>query len=159
MNIAEYDALRHETELRNCVIELQDFEQAIDDRLPGGAAIIDDYMLQMSHRCRQCDGAILVAEDNDTVAGYVLVLTRVQGDGVEDGDLEYALVADLIVRRQSRRSGVGRGLLDAAERYARARGADWLRIGAMAGNRGALRLYESLGFNRVHIELEKDLRP
>jgi GNAT superfamily N-acetyltransferase len=155
MQIHDYQREPHLDEIRECVIELQDFEHAIDGRLPRGADIVDDYMLQMFHRCRRCNGKILVAEVDDNVAGYTLVLARVQGDGVEDGNIEYALVADLIVKSRYRGTGVGRKLLAAAETYAKAQGANWLRIGALSDNGAALRIYESAGFSPLYVELEK----
>ena len=158
MLIREYSQQRHLDGVRSCAIELQDFEHAIDNRLPRGADIINDYMLQVFHRCMQCQGKILVAEVDDSVAGYAMILTKVEGDGVEDGDLEYGLVADLIVRSAHRGKGIGRQLLDAAETYAISHGVNWLRIGVMSGNRKARNLYESRGFSGVYTELEKDLR-
>ena len=155
MQIHDYQREPHLDEIRESVIELQDFEHAIDGRLPRGADIVDDYMLQMFHRCRRCNGLILVAEVDDNVAGYTLVLARVQGDGVEDGNIEYALVADLIVKSRYRGTGVGRKLLAAAETYAKTQGANWLRIGALSDNGAALRIYESAGFSPLYVELEK----
>ena len=156
--ILEYDPLRHQGGIRECVIELQDFEHAIDGRLPRGADIVDDYMLQMFYRCRRCEGKVLVAEADDTVAGYVLVLARVQGDGVEDGDIEYGLVADLIVKNAYQGNGIGKTLLLAAETYAKERGVQWLRIGALSRNDVALRIYESSGFSPIYVEMEKGLK-
>lgn len=157
MKIHEFDRQRHLAGVRSCAIELQDFEHAIESRLPRGSDIIDDYMLQMFHQCKQSHGEILVAEIEDSVAGYALVLTKVKGDGVQDGDLEYGLIADLIVKNPHRGKGIGRQLLDAAETYAKSHDVVRLKIGVMSENRSALNLYRSLGYTDVHTELEKEL--
>ena len=49
--------------LRDCLIELQDFEREIDPRMPPGKEIADDYIFEMLEDCETCDGAIIVADD------------------------------------------------------------------------------------------------
>ena len=156
--IREYDEQRHLPEVRNCVMELQDFERSFDPRMPGGAEIVDDYMLQTFHQCKESQGQVLVAEVDGDVVGYATVLSKVESEGVENGGLEYGLVADLVVKNQFRGRGIGKLLLDAAEQYARSHGVSWLRIGVLSGNQAAQGLYESSGFSNIYTELEKDLR-
>jgi GNAT superfamily N-acetyltransferase len=144
-------------QLRACLIELQDFEHALDPRLPTGSDIVDDYVPQMFMRCKDCNGKIFMAEVDGDIAGYVTILTKVSSGELEDGDMEYGLVADLLVRKKHRGSGVGRKLLDAAESYARACDVRWLRIAALSDNRKAIELYTSLGFSGLYVEYEKNL--
>lgn len=157
IRIVEYDAGSHQQALRELVIELQDFERELDPRMPAGAAIVDEYLAQMFMRCRQSDGKILLAEDDGNVAGFVTILTRVSSGEIEDGDYEYALVADLVVTAKYRRRGIGQQLLQAGERFARSRSARSLRIGVLARNRGAIDLYAAEGFDVLFSELEKKL--
>jgi len=157
LNIVKFDPLAHLKQLRVCVIELQDYEHALDPRLPTGSDIVDEYLPQMLMRCKTCRGQIFMAEVDGNIAGYVTVLTKVSSGELEDGDIEYGLVADLLVREQHRGSGFGRKLLDAAETYAREHGVKWLRIAALAGNRPAIEMYDSMGFSRLFVELEKTL--
>lgn len=132
--------------VRDCVVELQDFERAIDDRLRPGSAMADDYLRQMIGRCHDCAGTILVAECDSTIAGFATVLTRVPFESLDDPPGDYALIADLVVRERLRRRGLGAALLAAAERYALASGAAELRIAVLSGNRGAAELYRRVGF-------------
>ncbi len=60
MKVREYDQGSDFEQLRECVIELQNFERQIDARLPSGEDIVDEYVTQMQFRCRSCDGQILV---------------------------------------------------------------------------------------------------
>jgi GNAT superfamily N-acetyltransferase len=48
-------------------------------------------------------------------------------------------------------------LLESAESFARTSGVNWLRIGVLADNTVADRLYASMGFEAQYIEREKDL--
>ena len=155
--IREYERSSDVRQLRECVIELQDFERALDPRMPSGKSIADDYVADLHVRCHQHYGQILVAEEGETLAGYVVILTRVQSSELEDGDLEFGLIADLIVRSEFRGAGLGRRLMDAAELFAKEKGVRWLRIGVMAENQAARKLYLSTGFSELHVDLEKDL--
>lgn len=62
--------------------------------------------------------------------------------GAEDAWLE-----DLFVVPEARREGVGRALVQACLERARARGCKRIQLDANERNRGALALYESLGFD------------
>jgi ribosomal protein S18 acetylase RimI-like enzyme len=69
-----------------------------------------------------------------------------------------AHIDNLVVDGQFRRRGTGRGLLEAAGEWARARGAEDLVLTVWAGNEDALRFYETLGFARVNTVLGRSLR-
>ena len=155
--IREYERSSDVQQLRACAIELQDYERAIDLRMPSGEKIADDYVADLHVRCHQHKGKIFVAEIGETIAGYVVLLTSVQSSEIEDGDLEFGLVADLLVRKDFRGTGLGRKLMDAAESFAKECGVRWLRIGVMAENRVARNLYMSEGYAELHVDLEKDL--
>lgn len=81
--------------------------------------------------------AVLVAERAGAVVGMVTVQLVVStAEGGSSGWLE-----DLVVAEDARRDGVGRGLLLAAERWARARGATRLQLLADSANAPALGFY------------------
>ncbi len=157
MPICDFDKSKHLRSLRECVIELQNFEHEIDPRIPPGIDIVDDFIPRMLHRCRLCDGKILIAEVDGEVAGFATILSKVRNEEPEEGDFEYGLVSDLMVVERFRKQGLGRELLEAAESYARARDVNWLRIGVLAANQAADRLYSSMGYSSLYVEREKDL--
>lgn len=143
--------------LRQCLIELQDFERRMEPRMPPGVDIAGPYLADMFDRCEKGSGRILIAEIDGAVAGYATILPKVKSEELEDGDFEYALVSDLVVLDGFRGQGLGRKLLQAAELYARACKARYLRIGVLAGNAVAEKLYAEAGFSPQFIELEKVL--
>jgi GNAT superfamily N-acetyltransferase len=157
MKIRAFDSKADTQQLRDCVIELQNFEREVDPRMPSGEEIVDDYIVEMLRRCRMCDGQVLVADVDGEIAGYVTMLNRVQSDDLDDGNLEFGLIADLLVRRDYRGTGLGRQLMAAAESFAREHGVRWLRVSVMAQNATARKLYTSTGFAEIYVELEKDL--
>jgi ribosomal protein S18 acetylase RimI-like enzyme len=155
--IRDFDPSRDSTAFRDCFIELQNDERRLDPGKPEGAAVARAYLERMFARCRQWDGRVFVAEDADTLVGFICVWARVQLDEPDDNPAHYAHVSDLIVRTPYRRRGVGRQLLSAAENYARVQGAVSLRIGVFARNAAARHLYASAGFEEYKIELAKQL--
>ncbi len=157
MQIKEYNSQTHLSRVRECFVELQDFERRHHPGLPAGADIVDLYIPHMLERCEHCQGKVLVAEIGGEVAGYVTSLTKVKSEDLEDGDAEYGLVSDLVVAQEFRRRGIGRKLLEAAESFARTEEASSLRIGVLAGNQIAEDLYSSMGYALLYTELEKDL--
>ena len=144
--------------VRRCIVELQDFERRIDERLRPGESIADAYLRYMLDRCRDLAGTILVAEIDGTVAGFVRILAHVPYEGLDEPVGDHALVADLAVLEPYRRRGLGAALLEAAEEYARSRGASELRVGVLSANRGAAELYRSMGFAPYLETLSKNLQ-
>lgn len=155
--IRSFDQSRHLAGVRESLIELQDFERGIDPRMPPGADIVDAYLAEMFDRCKTCGGRILVAEIDGNVAGYATVLPKVMSEQLEDGNLEYGLISDLVVLQKYRGLGLGKQLLATAELYARSCKVKFLRIGVLAGNRVAEELYSSTGYSPLYTELEKTL--
>ena len=154
--IRDYEASRHRRQLRACVVELQDFERGLEPTLPKGEAMADRYLAHMLDRCAGAAGRIFVAEADGGVVGFVGVLARVVPE--PDEAQAYAYVSDLVVLPAYRRRGIGRALLERAEAYARGEGARALRVGVLAKNEAAARLYRSLGFGDYTTQLNKPLR-
>ena len=158
VRICSFAEHTHLDGLRECFIELQDFERELDPRMPSGRDIVDEYIPQMLDRCIECDGKVLIAEIAGEFAGFATILTKVTSGELDDGDLEYGLVSDIVVLERFRAQGIGRKLLEEAELFARDNKVNWLRIGVLAGNQAADKLYSSMGFSRMYVEREKDLR-
>lgn len=60
--------------VRRCVVELQEFERAIDPRLRSGESMADAYWEQLQTRCAAKSGRVFVAEEGETIVGFVAVL-------------------------------------------------------------------------------------
>jgi GNAT superfamily N-acetyltransferase len=133
-------------ECRTLVAQLQDAGRLIDSRLRRGEEMADEYLEQMHARCRDYAGIILVAQAADGIVGLVMMLGRVPFTSLDAPPGDYALIAELVVRDDWRRRGVGAALLRAGEAHAHKVGASELRIDVLSGNRAARQLYAREGF-------------
>jgi GNAT superfamily N-acetyltransferase len=132
--------------VRRCVVELQEFERAIDPRLRPGESMADGYWKNIQARCTEANGRVFVAEQDGAVVGFVAVLAAEPFTELDDPSGTYALVTDVVVLPSHRGRRIGTRLLQQAEAFVRATGATELRIGVLAGNVAARRVYLSSGF-------------
>lgn len=156
--IREYEADRDQTALRSCLVDLQEFERGLEPGLPRGEQMADAYLAFLLDRNAKHGGRIFLAEVDGAVAGFVSVLATVPQEEPDEAPGSYAYIADLVVHAPHRGRGVGRALLERAEGFARGSGATVLRVGVLAKNHGARRLYHRLGFTDYTVQLAKPLR-
>lgn len=143
--------------LEECFAELQRFERSIEPNRAEPQSICRQYVDGLLADCEKTAGAILVSDIDGQVAGFVCVLSRLPSDDIIELESEYAYVTDLVVREPFRRTGLGLQLMQAAEAHALASGATRIRVGTLAANQGAYRLYRQLGYHNSEIVLEKRL--
>ena len=155
--VRNYDERRDGEAVRACVIELQNYERQHEPAMPEGRAMVDAYLALLLARCRTWKGSVFVAEIGGEVVGFTCVWGRVPSEEPDDNPADHAYISDLLVREAYRRRGVGRALMDVAERYARECGVDVLRVQALAANTAATSFYAANGFDQFQIELANRL--
>lgn len=139
------------------VHELQGHEAQLFDRMKPPSEIGPWYLKYLLEDTAKHDGALLVADTGETIAGYASLLARYEEDAVDEVSYTYAYVGDLVVGNSFRRKGVGALLIDVCEERARAAGQKWLRLSVLASNAGSRAFYERSGFHEHLITLEKQL--
>jgi ribosomal protein S18 acetylase RimI-like enzyme len=110
-------------------------------------------VLARAVRSPDARSAVLIAEAQDgTRLGFISL--RVDEDPAAG---RRAHVADIAVREDGRRSGVGTALMRAAERWARDQGLGVVSLDVWSTNERALRFYRRLGFQPESIHLGRAL--
>jgi ribosomal protein S18 acetylase RimI-like enzyme len=155
--IRDYEPAHHRDQVRSCIVELQEFERALEPSLPRGEDMADAYLTFLLDRCSKTAGRVVVAETDHRVVGFIALLARVVPEEPDEGQTPYAYISDLVVLPRYRRRGVGRALLERAEALARSSGARVLRVGVLAKNESAARLYRVAGFSDYQRQLAKRL--
>lgn len=98
--------------------------------------------------------ALLVARREDTLAGFVAM--ELEREGYER-DCQRGRVTALYVRPDDRSRGIGRRLLDRAERDLAAAGAAVVALEALADNDRARSLYDECGYEPHRVTYEKPI--
>ncbi len=91
------------------------------------------------------------------IVAYATILTRVEGDQLDEVSFSYSYIGDLAVTAARRGQGIGKPMLAECERRACAVRARWLRITALAGNAQARATYNAFGFEDQFVGFEKRL--
>jgi ribosomal protein S18 acetylase RimI-like enzyme len=115
---------------------LHDFNTEYDEITPGPEAVAD----RVRELLAGDDFAVLVGGSEPR--GLVVLRFRpsIWTPGLE------CYIAELYVRPEHRRQGLGLALMNAALESARARGADYIEVATSEDDTGARALYERLGF-------------
>jgi ribosomal-protein-alanine N-acetyltransferase len=87
---------------------------------------------------------VVMAEEDDTLAGFVVMHLE------RTGDERVGYIVTLDVAAEHRRKGIARALMREAERQAVAAGCSMMALHVFVGNAAAMRFYERVGFNRSH---------
>jgi ribosomal protein S18 acetylase RimI-like enzyme len=141
-----------------CIIELQDFERALESDRVEGKAIARRYLYSLLATCQSKTGRLFVAEADDQVVGLVCFWLEREPESFLTNLAGYAYISDLVVLPTYRRQGIGSALLQQAEAFALEQGATALRIGVLAKNSAAHAAYRKAGFREYEISLLKPLK-
>ena len=90
-------------------------------------------------------GCVLLAEENGAVMGFVSVTVEDTGEKAYRVPQRYAVLENIYVREECRRTGVGTALFRAAWDWARAGGAGSMQLMTLAENTRAQQFYRSMG--------------
>jgi ribosomal protein S18 acetylase RimI-like enzyme len=130
-------------ELHRHHLEVSDYEDLVADVDSSWAKRLEWY-----RRLVAAGGRYLTATDDEgRLIGYAMVGVEPGPDDTFDVKGGIAEVVTLVVRRGWRSGGVGEALLEAAERIARDRGFDTVKIAVMSGNARARAFYETHGYS------------
>lgn len=117
------------------------------------SALVEDYgvsweaRLSQYRRLLEKGGSYITATGDDgQLVAYAMVALEINPDDTFESAQGVAEVPTLVVAQDQRSAGIGRALLEAAERLARERGFDTIKIAVMAGNERAQAFYENAGY-------------
>lgn len=103
------------------------------------------------------DMALLVAEREGTLKGFVVVRVHDTPDNPLLVKRRRAHVEDMLVTAAARRQGIGRALVEAAAQWSRERGASRVLLTVWQDNDDAEAFYRDLGFGPLNRVLEREL--
>ncbi|RFB96559.1 GNAT family N-acetyltransferase [Rhizobium leguminosarum bv. trifolii] len=122
--------------------------------IPAGPTTPEKYASWLAGQIGRDNVVVLVAEDRDTIIGYVYAAL----EGADYMALRgpAAVIHDIFVDPERRREGVGRGLLEQAITTLAQRGAPRIVLSTAYKNKGAQALFDGMGFRATMVEMTKD---
>jgi ribosomal protein S18 acetylase RimI-like enzyme len=104
------------------------------------------------------DAVIILAEVSGQAIGLAEVYYR-QDDEANPLIVphKYAYLQSIMVNESYRNSGIGRKLIEVAQRWAREKGAAEMRLDVWEFNQGTIQFYEKMGFHTLKRALVTDL--
>ena len=102
------------------------------------------------------DAKTVVVEDGDMIVGFINAALEEQENPLLN-QLKFCRIGSVCVMDSHRRRGIGRELMHRVEAWARAHGAEDLRLHVWSFNAGAIRMYEQLGYTRRSLNMGKCL--
>jgi len=158
VSIREYTPVDREI-VEQCIFELQEEESARQPEYwqTPEKALDDKYTDYLVKRVSRSSGKLLVAEIDGVVAGYVAVVLE---DGKDSSPCvkmkRIGYIPDLVVLRKYQKQGIGKKLLDAAERYIKFQNCEYVSLDVTTGN-PAFDFYKKFGYREYSTNLKKKL--
>ncbi len=142
-------------------VEFHEFHvQGVPDRLRSTHAVPFDSAKLKEDVCKilgDANAALLIAEGEGEPVGLAEVyLRRDAADALRVGH-QYGYLQSLMVKENWRRAGIGKRLTDAAEQWARDRGAIEMRLDTWEFAAGPQAFYERQGYRTCRRTLVKGL--
>jgi len=103
------------------------------------------------------DVGLFVAEVEGQPAGLVCAILRESPDIPILVPRRYAVVENMVVTKAFRRRGIGRALMERAQEWALAQGADSVELTVWGFNQSAVEFYRRLGFETVSHRMAKQV--
>ena len=143
--------------VKQCIIELQNFERALESDRIEGTRIVERNFQELLQGHQQNTGRIFVAEVEQEVVGFINVQFEHESQMYLSSLVDYVYISDIVVLQAYRGQGIGTMLLQQAEAFARQKGATTLKINVLAKNQQATDVYQRIGFRPYEIAMLKQL--
>ncbi len=140
--------------IEKLLVEIHALHHSIHPEIFTGADVPKYGIPELGDLLKRGDCFIRVASDGDKVLGYIIAfLVKEEGNRAVN-PLSYLYIDDLCVDASCRKLGVGRSLMEEAEKIAKGLGLSSVRLNVYAGN-DAEAFYDRAGYKTLKRILEK----
>lgn len=139
------------------LLELTAHEASLSPHRASGPEAAAACLADDSEKATQTGGALIVAESEGSVIGYLALQLARTGPYVRDHLRDHVHIENIVVAAAQRGTAVGQILLAEAERFARAAGRKGIHLGVLECNDLALKAYRRAGFETTSLDMMKVL--
>ena len=97
--------------------------------------------------------ALFIAEIENEITGFILAISRETPPIPVFIPSRLALVTDIVVKKEFRRRGIGRLLVNKVHKWAETRGASAVELTVYAFNQTALDFYKTIGYETINLRM------
>ncbi len=126
-------------------------------RVTPGAFSSAEFRASMAAILARDDDALFVAECDGQIVGTIRATLRVTPESAFMCAERVACVSNLAVLARHAGAGIGRALIEAATRWARDHDSGAVELDVFEFNRGAIAMYEHLGFTTLRRTMRRPL--
>jgi ribosomal protein S18 acetylase RimI-like enzyme len=99
-----------------------------------------------------------VAEADQELVGFIQILVRETPDIPILIQQHYAVIDEIMIKSEFQKRGLGRILMEKAQEWAIAKGAEFIELNVYEFNQNAISFYERLGYQTSSRKMRKSLR-
>lgn len=142
--------------IKQCLVELQEFEKMLDPNRLAGIELAHDYLEQLLQLSRQNKGRIFVVEINNEIVGMISVVIEDYMQHMSKTG-KVAFISDVIILPEYKDKGIMKDLLEKAEEYSKSKGVKFLQTAFLNNHDEGIEGFSRNGFQRYEIILQKKL--
>ncbi|HEY2071295.1 MAG TPA: GNAT family N-acetyltransferase [Rhizomicrobium sp.] len=131
------------------------FEKAIEPNRRLDSQIAPEFFDVLMDEVAKNGGIVRVAESDGRAVGWVVAYPQIDNLYILESERRYFSISELFVDESVRGQGIGRALIAVCETHAKAEGFKILKIGVLAANHRAERIYEEAGYRPYGMTLRK----
>jgi len=127
---------------------LEDYQKLAEEKLKiSSKQIKEEFEGIFSNKKR----IMFVIEENQEIKSYII------GSLLKNSYQCNTYVDDIFVRKNARKKGFGKLLMNEFTKWSKSKKATKIRLGVRMNNRKAISLYKKIGFDIKHYEMEKTI--
>ncbi len=142
--------------IKQCIVDLQDFERMLDSHRLKGIEVAHDYLEHLMSLGKQNRGKVFVVEINKEIVGMISVY--IEEDIKQFRKVrKYALISDVIILPEYNDKGIIKELVTKAEEYAVSKKVNTIQTTVLAKHADHIDGFQRNGYHNSEIILRKHL--
>lgn len=140
--------------IKECLIELQEFERMLDPDRLSGIEIAHDYLEHLLAISRQEKGKVFVVEINNEIVGMISISLESDTRHFRKAG-KVAYISEVIILPEFRDRGIMKELLEKAEEYAKSKQVKSIQTALLSKHAEGIEGFTRNGFSTYEVILQK----